>query len=288
LLKRNFYRGNYEKINEFLSNSDWSVISPEGCDDINLAYSRFTNIIYKSIDKFIPFYNSSPKLSLPTNITLLRKTKTLLYPVIKANDSAKTVYKELDKLYRRAVSNHIYKKEQRILCSNNKKMFYGYINQKLRSNRSLPPLLDHQNEIVMDPRQKAELLNTQFSKVFINDNGKNPDLKYPLQPNILPMNGITITPSIVDNAITRLKNQVSRTPDNIPAYYIKKAKSSLIKPITEIFNLSMKLGKVPDIWKQAVVTPIYKKGLRNKPENYRQVSLIDTGILSDFRIYYSY
>jgi hypothetical protein len=65
---------------------------------------------------------------------------------------------------------------------------------------------------------------------------------------------VIITPSKVSNAITRLKNQVSRTPENIPAYYIKKTKISLIKPLTDLFNLSLKLGQVPVLWKQAVIT----------------------------------
>ena len=124
--KRNFFRGNYEKINEFLSKSDWAVLLL-GKDDINVAYSKFTEIIHNSIDKFVPIFRSNKKISLPPNIKLLRKTKSLLYPIVKTDAAAKTIYKELDKTYRKAVVQFTYRKEQRILRSNNKKMFYGYI-----------------------------------------------------------------------------------------------------------------------------------------------------------------
>ena len=44
--------------------------------------------------------------------------------------------------------------------------------------------------------------------------------------------------------------------------------------LTELFNHSLKTETVPRIWKQANVSPIYKKGERASPENYRPVSLL--------------
>ena len=40
-----------------------------------------------------------------------------------------------------------------------------------------------------------------------------------------------------------------------------------------IFSKSMEEGVVPADWRTANVTPIFKKGARTKPENYRPVSL---------------
>ena len=42
---------------------------------------------------------------------------------------------------------------------------------------------------------------------------------------------------------------------------------------TYLFNLSLEEGTVPSEWKEANITPLFKKGSRNKPENYRPVSL---------------
>ena len=39
-----------------------------------------------------------------------------------------------------------------------------------------------------------------------------------------------------------------------------------------MFNLSLE-GIVPSEWKEANITPLFKKGSRNKPENYKPVSL---------------
>ena len=44
-------------------------------------------------------------------------------------------------------------------------------------------------------------------------------------------------------------------------------------PLAKVFNLSLEEGIVPSEWKEANITPLFKKGSRNKPENYRPVSL---------------
>jgi len=49
--------------------------------------------------------------------------------------------------------------------------------------------------------------------------------------------------------------------------------SPLISPLTKLFNLSLRTGIVPQDWRDANVSPLYKKGSKNKPENYRPVSL---------------
>ena len=40
-----------------------------------------------------------------------------------------------------------------------------------------------------------------------------------------------------------------------------------------IFRKILQIGKVPMAWKEANVTPLYKKGCKTNPLNYRPVSL---------------
>ena len=42
---------------------------------------------------------------------------------------------------------------------------------------------------------------------------------------------------------------------------------------THLFTQSYKLGQLPTSWKSATICPIFKKGKRSLPENYRPVSL---------------
>ena len=44
-------------------------------------------------------------------------------------------------------------------------------------------------------------------------------------------------------------------------------------PLARLFNLSLRSGVVTFGWKEANIIPLFKKGSRNKSENYRQVSI---------------
>ena len=44
-------------------------------------------------------------------------------------------------------------------------------------------------------------------------------------------------------------------------------------PLVKLFNLSLEEGIIPSEWKEANITPLFKKGSRDKPDNYRPVSL---------------
>ena len=44
-------------------------------------------------------------------------------------------------------------------------------------------------------------------------------------------------------------------------------------PLAHVFNMSLQEGMLPLEWKEANIIPLFKKGLRNKSENYRPVSL---------------
>ena len=76
----------------------------------------------------------------------------------------------------------------------------------------------------------------------------------------------------VRDKIMKLKPGTAQGPDGIPARVLKDNCDSLCVPFT-IFNKSMEAGCVPHDGKLANVTPIFNKGSKSKPENYRPVSL---------------
>jgi hypothetical protein len=50
-------------------------------------------------------------------------------------------------------------------------------------------------------------------------------------------------------------------------------RDELAPVLADIFNKSLRTGGVPKDWREANVAPIFKKGKRSAPENYRPVSL---------------
>ena len=62
-------------------------------------------------------------------------------------------------------------------------------------------------------------------------------------------------------------------PDRLHPRVLKET-TRAVAPILQImFSKSLENGEVPDDWKQANIAPIFKKGERYCPSNYRPVSL---------------
>ena len=55
--------------------------------------------------------------------------------------------------------------------------------------------------------------------------------------------------------------------------YVRKKLFNYIRQFNCLLNLSLEEGIVPSEWKKANITPLFKKGSKNEPENYRPVSL---------------
>ena len=61
--------------------------------------------------------------------------------------------------------------------------------------------------------------------------------------------------------------------DGIPPKLLLEIVEQISIPLATVFNLSLEEGIVPLEWKEANIIPLFKKGSRNKSENYRPVSL---------------
>jgi len=71
-----------------------------------------------------------------------------------------------------------------------------------------------------------------------------------------------------------LKNNKSPGADNIGSRILKKIVDDIIYHLSHTFNLSFVTGVVPHSLKLAKVIPVYKKGDRNDPGNYKPISLL--------------
>ena len=62
--------------------------------------------------------------------------------------------------------------------------------------------------------------------------------------------------------------------DNLSGKYLKEGAEILAKPLIEIFNLSVTSRDFPNACKVAKLKPIFKKGKKTDPSDYRPISLL--------------
>ena len=87
------------------------------------------------------------------------------------------------------------------------------------------------------------------------------------------MDNIIVSACGVFKLLSNLKIHKATGPDEIPARLLKELSAELTPVFTLFFQTSLNQGKVPDDWRKANVVPIFKKGERNHPGNYRPISL---------------
>ena len=66
----------------------------------------------------------------------------------------------------------------------------------------------------------------------------------------------------------------SSGPDDISARMLKATAASIAPSVTSLFNISLKLGRVPLEWKESRIVPIPKVPVPRTPDNFRPISLL--------------
>ena len=152
---------------------------------------------------------------------------------------------------------------------NRPKLFHSYIRHKKSARPSVGPLLVD-NSLTDDAKDMANTFVEAFASVFVDEVIPNPR---PHQRGTGTISSVAISVDKVEEVLKTLNTDSAMGPDNLHPFLLKKCSASLSYPFYLIFTKSLNLGLVPDKWKHAHVVPIFKKGPRTNPLNYRPISL---------------
>ena len=288
------------QIKQDLDSHDWTnIIQPELADP-DRALDSFNNILSPIIEKYIPLQkvkNSDYKRKFkpwisPEIRSHMRRRDQLLHKYIKAkNPITKTSLHNEYKSERNTVTEltrvsklSFYKSYFSVNSKNLRKVWQGIknlINIKSNSNDAPTCISDADGSIITDPTQISEKFCDQYTNVAQNIldqnvyHGDGNFEKYMPPPCPSTINIFsTVNGNEIKSIIDRFNINKSTGPSSIPSKFLHYMSDSLTVPLTLFINTCFSSGIHPMKLKIAKVVPIFKKGSKLIPANYRPISLL--------------
>lgn len=273
-------KGRYEKMKEEMRDTNWDIMNEMNMDT---SWIYFRDKILKSMNENIP----KKKVGGMRRVTPAWMSKSLLKKIKKKYHLYKRYLLTKDGIdYQRYIfaRNECAKKvrkakrenEKKIAkgCKKNNKMFWKHVRTKTKANSGISPLDKGNGETATGDAEKANILNDYFSSVFTRENVTNlPYVSEGENSGGATLKEVIVTPDAVKEKLQKLDVNKACGPDGIPPRVLRELAEEIATPLCALFNKSLQTGEIPEQWKTATVTAIFKKGSRNEPGNYRPVSL---------------
>ena len=256
---------------------DWSKV--ETCENVDEAVTQWETLVLDIVDKHMPIRTKRVKKKQSPWLN------EFLFDLMKKRDKIK----KRAKLYNKENDWKEYRKMRNKVTFEIKKAKKQYYSDKIRESQGrsqsweilklLIPSKSSETTHTGDDSQKlASKFNSHFANVanahaFENDKSK----RIPLgnkQSDDISLKLSPVTEMDVLKEIFALKNKKSVGCDGISSYILKICGFEIVKSITYIINKSICEGKVPERWKVAKITPLFKKGDKSNPDHYRPISLL--------------
>jgi hypothetical protein len=208
-------------------------------------------------------------------LRLIRR-KRKVWRKVKRSKTAEDMaeYRSIEKEVSNKIRNVKRKLEKELVTGpdKNNRKFTKYVKSKTKSRTTVGPLITKDKKVLTEEKDMAEELNSFFSSVFTKEDlSQIPDPETEVvQRNMDP---VRVCSDKIRKQIRKLRKEAAPGPDGIKPSLLKQLEDSFLLPLELLFSKSLETGEIPHDWKTAKVTPIFKKGAKGDPGNYRPVSL---------------
>ena len=278
----NWSRGKYSHIRRYLNQYDWDfeLMHLDADSTSEMITSILTDLSLTYVPPKRPSKSSPPwHKSVPRNLFRRRSTawkdykntrrlygrtsqqallKLALFNIANIELRSNTLQAQCD--YETHLSD-LRRTKPKLMCS--------YIRHKKVERPKIGPLKLN-NNFTDDFSTMANIFVNSFASVFVDRPLHNPSAH---QICNFRINSVEFRASDVEEYLRSLNTDSAMGPDNLHPRLLQECSHELSYPFSILFNRSFEAGNLPKKWKSSMVIPIYKKGLRSDPLNYRPISL---------------
>lgn len=282
LKKYNFYKANYENINDLIQKTDWhELLTHEKSEEaLSLFYNKLDEIIRSHTPLACPKSSNYPVwFSRPLINIFKKKQKAWIkwkkYGNISDYEAFTTHRASFKDMCGKCFSKYISSVEDSL--HTNIKHFWTYVSNK-KDKPYIPAKVYYKDTKATEPEVICDVFSNFFHSVY---EPASPLLSHWQPPaEISPACDIISSLHFNEQKIRRELRSLDPAkgpgPDGIPAYFLRRTAAEICKPLTIIYNKCITEGVFPKEWKRANITPVHKGGSKGNVENYRPISLLST------------
>ena len=292
ITKRSFKDFTKERWNDALAQQEWQDV--EECSGVNQMVTAFDRNIQEALDQVAPIrtfkIKSNYRFGLSEGVKdLMKKRDKTRANISKASPKEKAVLLQQYKTLRNQVTSRIRKENidynnNKVEEAKNERELWNIANNVINPKKDSEwDIIDMLGQNVREEENVAEAFNEYFiDKVEQLKNGIDKTLiedpltrlKERMNNNKAELEFKTITQKQLVKHLKKLNKKKSSGLDGLSQENLLLGANNLLAPLTTIINCSITEGEFPNAWKEAVVTPILKKGNAQLLSNYRPVSCL--------------
>ncbi|NQY00907.1 MAG: hypothetical protein HRT70_07220 [Flavobacteriaceae bacterium] len=270
----NYRKADWNSFICLLMQVNWDLIFQ--CEKVDDIWLNFTSYLKNIIDAVVPLKAPVRKcnplwITEAVNLARVKRNCAEREYLAHRTNAKRKLRNAAGKHLKRELKNAIKNFEKKLSENCDVKPFWHYVQSKRKVRASIGPLTKQDGSLTDNSQDCANTLSDFYSTVFTTENLQTIPSAAPKTND--EFSNIEFTQELVARNLASTNSFSSPGPDNIPYCVLKAGSPILVPQLCRLFQFFFDNNVVPSQWKIAHVTPIFKKGNRKDPANYRPISL---------------